>query len=130
MQARCYACSEYNYKWFVNDLENPYTTPPGKPYNWFRLRILGGRSLAWYRICYRYSDLDFKCASHDGYGEDWPPTCGAVRLRDVAKRKFGRTVTIGRQANITVPHNGRHRVTTAAHASVAASPSRTSAVLR
>jgi hypothetical protein len=39
-------CSEYNYKWFVDDLLNPYTTPPDKPFNWFRLRILGGRSLA------------------------------------------------------------------------------------
>jgi choline dehydrogenase-like flavoprotein len=47
IQARCYACSEYNYKWFVNDFENPYTTPPGQPFNWFRLRVLGGRSLDW-----------------------------------------------------------------------------------
>src|SRR5438093_1272821 len=23
IQSRCYACSEYNYEWFVNDLENP-----------------------------------------------------------------------------------------------------------
>jgi glucoside 3-dehydrogenase (cytochrome c) catalytic subunit len=146
IQSRCYACSEYNYQWFVNDLENPYITPPDKPYNWFRLRVLGGRSLAWYRLCYRFSDLDFKAARHDGYGEDWPlsyadlepyydlvekfigvsgaaerlpqlpdgrflppmpMTCGELLLRDAARRKFGRTVTIGRQANLTAPHNGR-----------------------
>lgn len=146
VQSKCYACSEYNYKWFVNDLENPYVTPPGKPFNWFRLRILGGRSLAWYRLSWRFSDLDFKAASRDGYGEDWPlsyadlepyydrveefigvsgaaeglpqlpdgkflppmpMTCGELRLRRAAKEKFGWTVTIGRQANITVPHHGR-----------------------
>jgi choline dehydrogenase-like flavoprotein len=146
VQSKCYACSEYNYKWFVNDLENPYVTPSNKPFNWFRLRILGGRSLAWYRLSWRYSDLDFKAASRDGYGEDWPlsyeelepyydkveefigvsgaverlpqlpdgkflppmpMTCGELRLREAAKERFGRTVTIGRQANLTMPHRGR-----------------------
>jgi len=72
IQSRCYACMEYNYEWFVNDHENPYTTPPDKPFNWFRLRILGGRSLVWGRQSYRLSDLDFKAASRDGYGDDWP----------------------------------------------------------
>src|SRR5207245_2592278 len=66
------ACTEYNYKWFVNDLKNPYTTPPDKPFNWIRLRVLGGRSLVWGRVSLRLSDLDFKAASRDGYGEDWP----------------------------------------------------------
>jgi choline dehydrogenase-like flavoprotein len=72
IQTRCYACMEYNYDWFVNDFESPYTTEPGKPVNWFRVRILGGRSLVWGRQSYRLSDLDFKAASHDGYGDDWP----------------------------------------------------------
>ena len=30
-QRDCYACREWNYKWFVNDLEEPYTTPNDKP---------------------------------------------------------------------------------------------------
>lgn len=146
IQARCYACMEYNYEWFVNDLENPYTTPPDKPFNWFRLRILGGRSLVWGRQSYRLSDLDFKAASHDGYGDDWPigatdlapwydkveqfigisgaaegvpqlpdgkflppmpMTCGEIILRKAVKEKFGRTVTIGRSANLTAPLRGR-----------------------
>ncbi len=72
VQKGCYACMEWNYDWFVNDLENPYTTPPDKPFLWYRLRILGGRSLVWGRQSYRLSDLDFKAASRDGYGEDWP----------------------------------------------------------
>src|SRR6476646_9290176 len=72
VQKQCYACMEYNYEWFVNDLENPYSTPPGKPFTWQRLRILGGRSLVWGRQSYRLSDNDFKAASRDGYGDDWP----------------------------------------------------------
>ena len=70
IQGQCYACTEFNYKWFVNDHDNPYTQE--KPFNWIRMRILGGRSLSWGRQSYRMGDLDFKAASHDGYGEDWP----------------------------------------------------------
>jgi choline dehydrogenase-like flavoprotein len=33
---------------------------------------VGGRTLCWGRQSYRLSDLDFKAASHDGYGQDWP----------------------------------------------------------
>lgn len=70
IQSLCYACRDTNYKWFVNDLENPYTQD--KPFHWIRQRVLGGRSLSWGRQSYRMSDLDFKAASHDGYGDDWP----------------------------------------------------------
>lgn len=70
IQGQCYACSEHNYKWFVNDVENPYTQ--AKPFNWIRQRVLGGRSMSWGRQSYRMSDLDFKAASRDGYDVDWP----------------------------------------------------------
>lgn len=72
VQLQCYACTEYNYDWFVDDLENPYSTPEGKPFTWQRLRIVGGRTLCWGRQSYRLSDLDLKAASFDGYGQDWP----------------------------------------------------------
>ena len=72
IQSRNYACNEYSRKWFVNDLENPYTTPPDKPFYWIRGRHTGGRSLQWGRQSYRLSNFDFKAKSHDGYGEDWP----------------------------------------------------------
>jgi choline dehydrogenase-like flavoprotein len=66
-------CDEYNYEWFANDLEEPYTTPENKPFVWVgRLRVTGGRTVVWGRQSYRFSDLDFKAASFDGYGEDWP----------------------------------------------------------
>ena len=50
--------------------------PVSKPFSWQRLRILGGRSLVWGRQSYRLSDNDFKAASRDGYGDDWPFTYG------------------------------------------------------
>jgi choline dehydrogenase-like flavoprotein len=73
VQSQCYACTEYNYKWYCNDIEEPYTTAPGLPFSWSaRMRIGGGRTNVWGRLSLRYSDLDFKAASMDGYGVDWP----------------------------------------------------------
>ena len=73
VQKDCYACMEWNYDWFANDLEEPYSTEAGQPFSWQgRLRLLGGRTNVWGRHSYRLSDLDFKAASRDGYGEDWP----------------------------------------------------------
>jgi len=34
IQVKFGVCNEYTYKWFVNDLEEPYTTPADKPFNW------------------------------------------------------------------------------------------------
>jgi len=73
VQKDCYACMEYNYQWFANDLEEPYTTAPDMPFSWQgRMRVTGGRTNVWGRVSLRLSDLDFHAASHDGYGEDWP----------------------------------------------------------
>jgi len=67
------ACTEYNYEWFCNDLDEPYTTPPDKPYYWLgRLRVTGGQTNVWSRVSLRIGDLNLKAASRDGYGEDWP----------------------------------------------------------
>jgi choline dehydrogenase-like flavoprotein len=72
-QRDCYACREWNYKWFVNDLEEPYTTPDGKPFSWQgRTRVVGGRTNVWGRQSYRFSDQDLHGKSFDGFGEDWP----------------------------------------------------------
>jgi choline dehydrogenase-like flavoprotein len=70
IQTTCYACGEYKGQWFVDDFDNPYVQQ--KPFKWIRVRALGGRLLAWERQSYRMSDLDFKAASRDGYGDDWP----------------------------------------------------------
>src|SRR6266478_1015055 len=55
-----------------NDRLNPYVQVPGKPYNWFRANVVGGRSLMWGRHSYRWSDLDFEANRRDGHGSDWP----------------------------------------------------------
>jgi choline dehydrogenase-like flavoprotein len=147
VQKDCYACMEYNYDWFANDLDEPYTTPKGKPFGWLgRMRVVGGRTNVWGRQSYRLSDLDLKARSHDGYGDDWPlsytdlepyygivedyvgisgqaegvpelpdsrfhpampMTCAEMQMRTRVKQKLGRTITIGRTANITRPINGR-----------------------
>jgi choline dehydrogenase-like flavoprotein len=64
--------TEYNYRIMIDDRENPYTTPADKPFRWSRSRVLGGRTLHWSRATDRMSDFEFKAASRDGYGEDWP----------------------------------------------------------
>ena len=72
VQRLCYACDEYSHQFFVNDLENPYTFPPDMPFMWIRGRQVGGKTFCWARESYRFSDNEFKAASRDGYGEDWP----------------------------------------------------------
>ena len=79
IQRECYACDEYSGKFFVNDRENPYTTPDDAPFRWFRGRQVGGRSLTWGRQVYRWSDLDFEANLKDGHGNDWP-----IRYADLA----------------------------------------------
>jgi choline dehydrogenase-like flavoprotein len=80
VQRECYyACDEYSHKFFVNDLENPYTTDPGKPFTWIRGRQVGGKSLIWGRQSYRWSDLDFEANLKEGIAVDWP-----IRYQDIA----------------------------------------------
>ena len=63
---------EFSSHFYVKDTEHPYTTDPGKPFTWVRARIIGGKTLHWGRLSWRFSDLDFKAASHDGFDVDWP----------------------------------------------------------
>lgn len=72
IQRTCYACDEWAQKFFVSDVENPYTTDPDKPFAWIRGRQVGGKSIMWARQSYRWSDLDFTANARDGIAEDWP----------------------------------------------------------
>jgi choline dehydrogenase-like flavoprotein len=72
IQMRCPAFNQRTRRFFVNDRENPYKTSDGNPFNWFRGRQVGGRLPIWARVVVRLSDLEFKSASRDGYGVDWP----------------------------------------------------------
>jgi len=63
IQARHYSFRGDNKAFYINDLENPYTEV--KRFDWVRGDIVGGRSVLWGRLCYRWSDLDFE-ANHRG----------------------------------------------------------------
>lgn len=72
IQARVAFFGEQFSPFFVNDWQNPYSTPPGEFYLWIRGRQLGGRLHTYGRMLLRMTDYDFKAASRDGFGEDWP----------------------------------------------------------
>jgi len=92
-QSTTYAFSEFTADWWVRDVDEPYTTPPGQPFPWVgRLRLVGGRTHVWGRQCYRYSDLDFRSASRDGFGIDWPLTAADLApYYDLVERYVGIT---------------------------------------
>ena len=50
----------------------PYTQAPGQNFDWYRTRMLGGRTNHWGRISLRFGPYDFKRKSLDGLGDDWP----------------------------------------------------------
>lgn len=74
-----YAFSESNKHFWVRDDEQPYETPPGKPYDWIRGYHLGGRSIMWGRQTPRWGEQDFENNKRDGHGVDWP-----IRYGDLA----------------------------------------------
>src|SRR5881409_3414001 len=49
----------------------PYTNAPGTSFDWFRARMLGGRTNHWGRISLRFGPDDFRRKSLDGLGDDW-----------------------------------------------------------
>ncbi|MFK5889141.1 MAG: GMC family oxidoreductase [Flavobacteriaceae bacterium] len=57
----------------------PYTRKNGTKFDWWRSRMLGGRTNHWGRISLRFGPLDFKRKSLDGLGEDWPITYDDVK---------------------------------------------------
>jgi choline dehydrogenase-like flavoprotein len=50
----------------------PYTRAPGTRFDWWRARMLGGRTNHWGRISLRFGPDDFKGKTRDGLGDDWP----------------------------------------------------------
>ena len=79
VQKKTYAFDEGTKHFFVNDKENPYTTPKDKEFRWHRGHQVGGRSLTWGRQSYRLSEMDFEANAKDGVGVDWP-----IRYKDIA----------------------------------------------
>lgn len=50
----------------------PYTKSNGTQFDWFRARMVGGRTNHWGRISLRFGPLDFKRKDQDGLGDNWP----------------------------------------------------------
>ncbi|MBV8389622.1 MAG: GMC family oxidoreductase [Mucilaginibacter sp.] len=50
----------------------PYTQKDGSNWEWWRARMVGGRTNHWGRISLRFGPNDFKRRSIDGLGDDWP----------------------------------------------------------
>src|SRR5215212_5823690 len=62
------------------DIEGePYTRAPGTRFDWWRARMLGGRTNHWGRISLRFGPDDFKGKTKDGLWQDWP-----IAYEDVA----------------------------------------------
>jgi len=70
---------EMSHQFWVDDVDNPYSTSATKAFHWFRARQVGGKSIIWGRQVYRWSDLDFEANLRDGIGVDWP-----IRYADIA----------------------------------------------
>ena len=64
--------NEFNANQWADETLNPYTYDPATPFNWVRVRMIGGKSLFWARMSFRLSDYEFKAKDHDGFGENWP----------------------------------------------------------
>jgi choline dehydrogenase-like flavoprotein len=50
----------------------PYTHTQGTKWDWWRARMIGGRTNHWGRISLRFGPKDFKRKSIDGLGDNWP----------------------------------------------------------
>ncbi|MEX2602033.1 MAG: GMC family oxidoreductase [Balneolaceae bacterium] len=50
----------------------PYTHKDGTAFDWFRSRMLGGRTNHWGRITLRFGPKDFKRYDQDGLSDNWP----------------------------------------------------------
>jgi choline dehydrogenase-like flavoprotein len=78
-QSHSASFDEWSHVFWTDDADNPYTTPPDRPFHWFRARQVGGKSIIWGRQVYRWSDLDFEANLRDGVAVDWP-----IRYPDLA----------------------------------------------
>ncbi len=67
------AFGDFDAAWGGWDIEGePYTNAKGSDFQWFRSRMLGGRTNHWGRISLRFAPDDFRRKSMTGIGEDWP----------------------------------------------------------
>lgn len=65
-----YTTGEASKHWFVDDIDHPYQET--KRFDWIRGYHVGGRSLMWARMSFRWSPMDFQANELDGHGVPWP----------------------------------------------------------
>lgn len=54
--------------------EIAFTTAPGTEWTWRRCFAVGGKTNFWGRSSARFSEIDFRAATRDGYDVNWPIT--------------------------------------------------------
>jgi choline dehydrogenase-like flavoprotein len=90
VQSRCYAFGDSTRHLFVDDIDHPYESAADSPFSWIRVRHVGGRTTLWNRVVVRMSDRQFKAASLDGHGVDWPIDTRDLGVHyDALERFFG-----------------------------------------
>lgn len=64
---------DYDGSWWGWTIDGePYTTVGDTKWDWWRARMLGGRTNHWGRISLRFGPDDFRRKSIDGLGDNWP----------------------------------------------------------
>lgn len=66
-------------RFYLDTEEQPYLTPPEKPFELIRVWGRGGKTNVWGRVSLRYSDVDFEGPAKDGWQIPWP-----IRYKDIA----------------------------------------------
>lgn len=67
------AFGDFDAAWGGWEIEGePYSRVNDTKFDWFRSRMIGGRTNHWGRISLRFGPKDFKRKDHDGLGDNWP----------------------------------------------------------
>ena len=72
IQARCSFFAPHTRHFYVNDRQDVYTTPAGRPFVWIRGRQLGGRLHTWARHAPRISRAGFLPSADASDERRWP----------------------------------------------------------
>lgn len=59
-------------QYYLSTQEQPYVTPPDRPFDLTRVWGHGGKTNVWGRVSLRLGDLDFKGPARDGWEIPWP----------------------------------------------------------
>jgi choline dehydrogenase-like flavoprotein len=71
-----YPINEANQDFWLPEDTSPYISK--KPFDWYRGAGVGGKSLLWGRMVFRWSDFDFEANAREGIAIDWP-----IRYKDI-----------------------------------------------